>query len=281
MHRRLFPLGLLPFALALLGAAPELTPEDLVRQGNAAFAREDFELAVKLYTQAEERITNPGLVASNKGAALCRLGDFDAAARHYEAALSDATAGRRAALLFNLGNCRLQQSRGSDAKRLQEAVDCYSLCMRQNGVEEPLKTDARHNLELAKMLWLRARLSKAGKDGGNQEEPKDKPEPKKEPDDKKIDKGKGPNGDPTTDPMEVPKVEPDPHSKERNPMNGDGTPPPGKGNLPPIPDTKKRVRMAPEDAAEHLERAAERILRERREHQRRSSPMPSRQLPDW
>ena len=75
--------------------------EELVRQGDAAFERGDYSAAVDLYTRAEDAITDPGLVAFNKGAALYRLAlaaDDEASRRqwfreaelHYRRCLEDA-----------------------------------------------------------------------------------------------------------------------------------------------------------------------------------------------
>src|SRR5580693_7795049 len=94
---------LLPVALLLAGAAPELTPEDYVRKGNAAFEREDYNAALEAYSRAEERTTTPGLVAHNKAATFFRLARYDEAARAYESSLEDATGPRAAALLYDLG----------------------------------------------------------------------------------------------------------------------------------------------------------------------------------
>ena len=46
---------------------------DWIRQGNAAFARDELETALSLYEKAETDATDPGLVAFNKAAVLYRL----------------------------------------------------------------------------------------------------------------------------------------------------------------------------------------------------------------
>ncbi|MBY0528029.1 MAG: hypothetical protein K2R98_31820 [Gemmataceae bacterium] len=271
---------LAPLALMLVGAAPELTPEDYVRQGNAAFEQGQYDAAVKLYTQAEERITNPGLVAYNKGAALYRLGDFRAAEVHYRRCLEDASGEPRAAMLYDLGNCLLQQSQGSNAELLRDAMKCYLLCLREDGLGDELKTNARHNLELAKLLWIKAKNAQPNKDPGkNPDDPKETPpEPKKQPDEPK---NNGNDTNPGTDPTPKVTPQPDPSNPNQTPTPTREPPPPGSGNLPPIPDKDELTRMLPEDAAAHLARAAERILRERKEHQQKLAPAPSRVMPDY
>ena len=268
--------------LSLLGAAPEPDSEELVRQGNAAFEREDYDAAVTAYTKAEERITDPGLVAFNKGAALFRLERYAEAAAHYRRSLEDATGAARARMLYNLGNSLLQESRGSNVGRLKQAIDSFGLCLRQEGLEPNIGDNARHNLELAKLLWVRAKQARPNRENGNgpddpPDQPKSEPKP---PDDPKTNPGEvGPN--PTGDPMTTGQPTTDPRDPGTNPMPTPGPPPPGSGNLPPVPDNEELTRMLPEDAAAHLQRAAERVLRERRDHRLRMAPAASRLLPEW
>jgi tetratricopeptide (TPR) repeat protein len=280
--RRLPGWWLLPLVLLSVGAAPELTPEELVRQGNAAFERDDYAAALDAFTRAEERSTNPGLVAHNKAAVLYRLGRYDEAARHFEGCLEEAAGTRRAALLYDLGNCRMHQSGGTSTERLQHAIDCFSQCLRQNGIEPALRDDARYNLEVAKLMWARAKQAAANPDGNNQQDPP--PEPSKPPDTKQPPETKN-GGDPDpnlkVDPRSGIIGELDPKSAQQTPIPTREPPPPGKGNLPPIPDTAEPVDMSPEDAAEHVRRATERILRERRLHQQQSAPAPRGDLPDY
>ncbi len=280
MQRRLPGWWLLPLALVFVGAAPVLTPEELVRQGNAAFEREEYAAALDFYTRAEERITDPGLVAYNKAAALYRLNRYDEASRHYESCLDEAAGPRRAAILYDLGNCRLHQSQGTSPERLKHALDCFAQCLRQDGLTDQLCDDARHNLELVKLLWLKARQTPNKPDGGTQPEPK---EPAKTPEDKQPTEprtGTDPTPTPKADPRSSTGVEPDSKHGQQTPIPTSKEAP-GKGNLPPIPDKAELVPMAPQDAVTHLQRAVDRVLRERREHQKRSAPAPSRIIPDY
>ena len=81
----------------MTNAAPAANPDDLVRLGNAAFERGDYGSAVGCYEKAEALITDPGLVAFNKGASLYRLDRYREAELHYRRCLSDATGPRRGA----------------------------------------------------------------------------------------------------------------------------------------------------------------------------------------
>jgi tetratricopeptide (TPR) repeat protein len=273
-------LWMLPLTGILLAATPAADPEDYVRQGNAAFEREDYETALRLYGLAEDRITNPGLVAFNKAAALYRTGDYRAAEMSYRRCLEEASGGRRADIFYDLGNCLLMQSKGADAKLLRQALDCYALCLREPGVSEALRRDAGHNLELAKLLWLRARLARPNKDQGDPDEKKEpsKPEPKTP--DEKTPGGIEPN--PTKgEPAAKADAQPVDPRDTRQPIPVDSMQAPGSGNLPPVPDNDERERMLPEDAARHLQRAFDRVLRERREYQMRMAPGRRRDIPDY
>jgi hypothetical protein len=57
--------------------------------------------------------------------------------------------------------------------------------------------------------------------------------------------------------------------------------PPGKGNLPTIPDDDELKPMSPEDTTAHLEQATARINQERRAQQQRSPAKPSANILDW
>lgn len=270
--------GLLAFLTFLpLGAAPEPQPEELVRQGNAAFERGEYEAAVAAYLQAEERITDPGFVAFNMGAALFRLERYAEAAAHYRRGLEDATGAARARMLYNLGNCLLAESRGKNLERLQQAIASFGQCLRQDGLEKTLAADARHNLELAKLLWFKAKSSRPNPESANNPDDSSPRPEAKPPDDPKAepgDVGLNPSGEPAT--TGEPTTDPG-----ANPIPTPTPPPPGSGNLPPVPDNDEPTRMAPEDAAAHLQRAADRVLRERRDHQKRLAPAASRLLPEW
>src|SRR5947207_13901694 len=117
MMRRLGLLVPALLGLLLLGAAPDANVERLLRDGNAAFDRGDFEQAVEFYTQAEDRATDPGQVAYNKATALYRLAldekeekTVDAGSRfrqaedHYRRSAEGADEPRRSRALFGLAN---------------------------------------------------------------------------------------------------------------------------------------------------------------------------------
>jgi Ca-activated chloride channel family protein len=274
-------------SVALLGAGPAGEAVDLVRQGNAAYDRQDYAAAVDFYTAAEERITDPGFVAFNKAAALYRLaglpesgsrraGLYREAELHYRRCLEDAEGRRRAEALYGLGNSLVQQGRGAQAYR--EAVRAYDQCLAEPDLAPELAEDARHNLELAKLLLLQAKASKKDQDESadeNNDEPKKKPPQR--PDSTQPGATQQAFGSPSPNGEKVQaKVQ-----AGEQPVKTNDTPPPGQGTLPPVPDKDELVPMAPEDAAAHLDRAAARVLRERREHQHVAARPPSASVKDW
>jgi hypothetical protein len=145
---------------------------------------------------------------------------------------------------------------------LQTAIECYELVLRET-TEEGIRSDAGHNLEVAKLLWAKARARRPpGERDTDWDEPMDDrrmpPDPNKQDnlgsdsvDDNsnklepgaKLDIGKGTNSG--VIPKETEKAMP------------------GQGNLPVLPDTGEIPQLSREDAESALKRAAERLQRER------------------
>src|SRR5438874_10480686 len=185
MTRRLGPLWLLIPALALVAAGPAaLPPDDLVRQGNDALGRKQYPEALSLYDRAEERATDPGLVAFNEGVALYQKGDFAEAEAHFRLARQDATGRRQVCATYNLAVSIVQAPGETDAAKLAEAVRLFESCLRHEDADEILTANARHNLELTKMLWAQAKARpappKEDKPPPDEEHTQSQP-PKKEP----------------------------------------------------------------------------------------------------
>lgn len=262
----------------LLGAGSHGNAEELVRRGNAAFAREEFAVAVDFYSRAEEVATDPGLVAFNKATALYHLGRYREAELHYRYARDDATGLRLARLLYSLGNSIVQQAHDRDARRLMEAMGFYEQCIRQEA-DAGLVADARHNLELARLLWLKA---KAAKEAGEHNDPEQGSDDQqsRNPNDAGLHSDlvrTGPRDERgKSEPLTGAQVDPG-----AAPTGTEQTPPPGKGNLPTLPDVDELVPMSPDDAAEHLKQAAARILREHEEHLRQTVPALASTVKDW
>lgn len=269
-------------AVLLIGAGPPPSPEDLLRSASEAFYRRDLDSAELLYQQAEDRTLDPGLVAFNKGMVLYRRGDFRKAELCFRRTLGDAAIPRerRAKALYNLGNTLVQQAGEKDMKLLQAAIECYEMTIRETG-EQGTKDDASDNLELAKLLWAKARAKRPADerdpDWEQPREPKDPPpDPKKQPEPgtEKIDDGSSKqdsgakaklakdleNG---TTAKEVPKTVP------------------VRGNLPVIPDTDEVPSLSTEDARAVLKKAADRLQRERQKLRAESTQGERPRANDW
>lgn len=266
--------GLALLGLALVGAAPAAVPDDLVRQGNAAFERGDLETAVRLYTEAEARTTDPGLVAQNKAAALYRLGRHAEAEFYYRLCLQDAAGPRRARVLYGRGNALLQTAGTGNAKTLAEAVRCYEECLRQDDLEAELADNARHNLELAKLLWLKAKANPndPNNPGASDQNPRP-PDPSQNPGSGAPEPGPG---DPRYGDRTPAKLDP---GQQATPTNEQ--PLPGAGNPQPQPERGDVVPGSPEETADQLRQAAVRILQERRQYQQLSAKAPAEGVKNW
>jgi tetratricopeptide (TPR) repeat protein len=263
-------------ALMLLGAISRDDPLDLVRQGNAVFARGEFETALSFYERAEDLTLDPGLVAFNKAVALYQLGRYRDAELHYRRCREDAEGARLPRLLYGLANCLAQQSRGTSLPLLREAIELYLQCLQQEETDSVLRDDARHNLEVARLLWLQAKRSRESSSSA-EEDPANDP-PREHPQDAQL--GNDPYRMATPDVRGRPEPITDPRGDPKAAAKTDERPP-GKGNLPPIPDTDELVSLSPEDAAAHLQQALNRIRRERQEHRQQSVPTIAAHVMDW
>jgi tetratricopeptide (TPR) repeat protein len=268
-------LALPVFGLAL-GAAP--MPADWLRRGDEAFAAGQFEAALSCYGQAAERSTDPGRVAFNEGVSLYQLGRYREAELRFRCALDDAAlpAARRGPALYDLGNCLLQESAGRSVGLLRDAIACYELCLADGRLEPELVIDTRHNLELAKVLWLEARRSAANGDREADEPPhSDRPPPRR---DEPPPGANGPGDLGNQAQSAGPGQQADGTATGRQP--GQQAPLPGEGNLPPVHDADELQQMTPEDLQAHLRSATERIRQERQVRVRRPVPAPE-SVRDW
>ena len=260
----------------LLAAAPVEDELDWVRQGNAAFERDAYEEALRCYARAEERIADPGLLAFNEGTALYQMGRYHEAELHFRRCREDAEDSRLARLLYNLANCLLRQARPNDVGCLQEAVDLYGRCLEQGPQETDLADDARHNLELARLLWLKARARPDASEGADDD--REAPTPRDRSGD---DRASRPQNMALPDPSGKPQAVGDRAEDATSGQARADQPSPGRGNLSPLPDEDELVPLTPQDAEEYLKQAATRIQSERREYRQRPLPMPAANVLDW
>ncbi len=260
--------------LTLFAAMPP-DAEPLVREGNAAFAAGEYEDALSAYEEAERGTIDPGLVAFNRAAACFRLGRFAEAAAGYRQCLDDdqATPARRARAQYDLGTALLKQSGGTSAALLRQAVTAFRACLAQPNLESDLAKDARHNLELAQLLWLRARA--AGNDDPNEGGAGPDPEPQGQKsgsaDPRKKDNGNPAKGD-GQEPQPGDAGKPNPGDGDNNHLQA--------GPLQVLPDSDEVRPLPPAEAEEQLERIIARIARERRMHWQQSA-RPAKDARNW
>jgi hypothetical protein len=255
-------------ALLLLAAAPlpQESPEELVRRANAAFRAGDAEAADSLYAAAEERAGDPGLVAFNRAAILFERGEFREAERHYDRALADAACPpeRSAKAWYNRGTCLLK--RGGSLGAYRAAVACFENTLDSAAADEPLKADARHNLELAKLLWLEEAKKEQKKeppspnDNTPPEEEHRPPEPERQPGTQEANPGQENAGG----------AAPKPGSQQVQQADGPKPSPAEQttaGNNPnlPVPKDEGEVQpLSPDDARAYLKETSKRRKRELR-----------------
>ncbi len=269
--------GLIPLLLVLLGAAPQDEVEDWVRQGNEAFAREDFDAAIQFYERAAVLSTDPGQVAFNEGAAYYRLGDYRQSEQHFRQALEDATGLRRARALYNLGNSLVRRAGPRDVEVLREAVGCYEACLREGNADPDLIVDARDNLKVAREVLALAEVARK-----NNPDPKDPRDD--DPDNPRHPRNSMPRGD-GQDPSDSTRgMGNDPGANDANagqkPIPVGEQPQPGAGKLPVLRDGDSPP-MTPQETEAKLQSVESRI---RRQHDRRRlSPVPPspHNLKDW
>jgi Ca-activated chloride channel family protein len=236
-------------AMVFVSAAEPATADSYLRKGNEAFATGDYQAALDWYEKVEPLTLDPGLVAFNKAAAYAKLNRHREAIECYRRCLQDdpnqTPAERRARAHFGLGNALVQYA-GDNAVSLKEAVAAYRASMHH----ADLRADARHNLEIAQMLWLKAweKLSpEKKKDLG----PPDDPEyPNDKDGEKRYAPAKPKNGDEMREDSSLPK------GQKGDRLHAE--------RLKVIPDEDKVMPMAPETALATLQAEAARIAAARR-----------------
>ncbi len=265
-------------------AAPiEVQSDELIRQANAAFLAGDRDEANRLYAIAEERTSDPGLVAFNQAAVLFQKGEYRDAEVHYARVLDDAACPpeRVAKAWYNRGTSLLR--RGGSASVYRSAIACLERCVDSTVAEEPLKADARHNLEIAKALWNEAR-KKDNKEKPNSppppEDPRSDPKPQPqlastEPEPKSKDPSNGNSG--ATTPKLIPQPPEHTPTTNPNPNPSQGTP----TAAPQLINEDAVQQLSPEDTRAHLRRIAERLEKDRRDLLRTLYPQYKPGTRDW
>ncbi|MFA5161426.1 MAG: tetratricopeptide repeat protein [Elusimicrobiales bacterium] len=124
-------------ALSCAQAALAESANSLIRKGNRAYRRENYDKAFEAYAQAAGRDGKNGKASLNAGDALYRMGSFEKSRRFYEEAAQDKST--RQSALYNAGNAFYREN------DYDGAVKSYSAAL----LAGPPDEDIRHNLELA------------------------------------------------------------------------------------------------------------------------------------
>jgi tetratricopeptide (TPR) repeat protein len=251
------------------GAAPDFL--SWIRQGNEAYERGQDKEALEFFDKAEDLASDPGLVSFNKAAAFYRLGRFGEAALHYQRCLEDQAipGARRNRAFFQMGNAYLRESMGSNRALLDKALDAYRSCLLAPETTGDLRKDARHNLEIARLLWMQTRPKDDEPEGPNPNPDKKPKDPSNKLDQK--DKSQDANGQDAAngDSAKAGKDHGKGQSKKVQP-----------GPLTVLPDSQELVPLSPGETEAHLGQITQRIMHERRHYRRHESNIPDN-VKDW
>ncbi len=277
--RRWLPLLL----VALVAAAPQLRtsdPEALLRAADDAYRANQLDRAAELYERAGVRTTEPSRVAFNVAATKYRQNSLADAEIGYRSCL-EKNDPYRARALFGLGNCLLRRAESSaalDRVTLRSAIDRFTACLADPGCDPALASDARHNRARARLLLLQTPPPPGASDESNSEE--DPREDRDKPDDPQ---GKDDPGgrDPGRGDRKGVESTPANGGAEDRSETGDTKTGPGRGTLLPPPKDADAPPLPPGDAAEHIERAARRILEDLAAYRRSRARPAAPGVRDW
>ena len=157
--RRMVALLLTGLALAALGLLAGRWQQYPVAAGCEAYRRGDYAAAAEHFDQARQAGKDSPLLSHNQGAALYQLQRYGDADDRYQEAGAKGSALEAARAAYDRGNCALRRACGRDGapdpKLLGEAIQHYQSCLDRRpavGDAGTLFDDARHNLEMAKLL---------------------------------------------------------------------------------------------------------------------------------
>jgi hypothetical protein len=127
-------------------------------EARAAYQRGDYASAIREYQKAAPYSIDLAALAANQGAALYRLDRYGDADGRYQLAEAAGGEARAAQAAYDRGNCALreacQDATRPDPTKLEEAAQRFRTCLAREPVTAlgDLLSDARHNLELTKLL---------------------------------------------------------------------------------------------------------------------------------
>ncbi|MCS7045753.1 MAG: hypothetical protein NZO58_05310, partial [Gemmataceae bacterium] len=208
----------------------------------------------------------------NTAATLFRLGRYEEAAVYYQRSLDDQLIPpvRAARANYDLGTALLR-AYVQDRRRLEQAIAALRRALELTD-DADLRADARHNLELAKWLWLQAKPAASSQTNGDAPPSATGNQPERQP----TDRG---------DPRREPGTEEQAHSEGEkvgtvdNPDASAQRKALAHGPLQVLDDSEEPRSLTPEETAAHLERVVARIRSTRREAWQATPPLPH--VRDW
>ena len=147
----------------------------------------------------------------------------------------------------------------------RSAVACFERCLDLNPSDATLTADARHNLELAKLLWAEANKRAAKRDDPNEPPPEERDPPAPPPGGEQPGASEpGPGADAANAAQPAPQQSPVPHPRT-GPKPTEAKAAGNNQNLEVLKDQDQVQPLSPEDTREYLRRTAERLERQRRD----------------
>jgi tetratricopeptide (TPR) repeat protein len=282
--RWLLPLGIaLALGLVFLtGASRERRADDLLREGIAAFRAGDYTRAGALLERAEVFSTEPRRVVFwlamaryrqvEDGGPLELLREAEQLFR-CGAEVNDL----RPAALCGLGNCLLLRGEGRSPADLKGAISAFARCLREPNLPEELRVVAEYNLQRARLVLAQFQEKDNPDEPANGSDPPEERNPPgsgQQPDEPGR-RGMQGSDDPR---MGEARLQPTPGEV---PQPSGERPQAGAGKLPPVPDQGEPLPLDPRDAAEHIRRAAQRIVEERRAFRATRIKPPKAGIRNW
>lgn len=162
MHKHLLIIFLISFAAsANLCAQKE---NNIIRKGNKAYQKEQYDAAATEYKKALERNRHSFAAKFNMADALFKQEKYDDAAKLYQDALalidSKTNKDSVAAAYHNIGNCHFAK------QQFQESVEAYKKALRAN----PTDDETRYNLAVAKMMQQKQEEQQQNQQNQNQQQ---------------------------------------------------------------------------------------------------------------
>ncbi len=180
---------LLGFIIVLISFLPEgaFAQKDLkhIREGNQAFAKENYQGAELAYRKALDKTKSPEKPSFNIGDALYKQNKFEDAAGQFDKLAETETDKESASRIYhNLGNSFLQ------AGKLDESIKAYKNALRNNPYDMETKYNLAYAQEMLEEQKKQEQKNKDNKDNKDKNKDKDKDKDKQDNKDQNKDQNK-------------------------------------------------------------------------------------------